>query len=230
MAQSYPVFASGTAYVMPTGTPTNVWTLFDPIGRPYFFYPCATAVFDLYGDFLGGNALNGDNGSPVGPVSLDFNDGNDPWAVVVTDARNKVHKYSLDAFGRTNQIVEVIGTGNYTTTLAYNQVGDLTNITDNAGNKIAMFYDLTGNRVALADPDMGFWQYGYDLDGRLKTQTDAKGQQIKCYYNDAAGRLTRREGWNAAGQCVSTNTWTYDSNSGDTPYAVYPGQTLQGDR
>ena len=229
MAQTYPVFSGGAAYVEPSGTPEAVWTEFDPIGRPYTFYPCAAVTLDPYGFglFWYATPFAGDTGSPVGPVTLNFKDGNNPWALVVTDARNKVHKYLLDAFGRTNQIVEVVGTNNYTTTLAYNQVGDLTNITDNAGNKIAMFYDLRGRQVALADPDMGFWQWGYDLDGRLKTQTDAKGQQIKFYYNDAAGRLTRREGWSAGGQCLSTNTWAYDSNSGDSSCAVYPGQVYQ---
>jgi RHS repeat-associated protein len=224
-AQSFPVFASdATSYVMSSGTPQITYTLYDPIGRPDTFYPCATAVFDSFGDFLGGNSLDGDTGSPVGPTYISYSDGNNPWAVVVTDARDKTRKYLLDAFGRTNQIVEVTSGGNYTTTLGYNQVGDLTNITDNALNNIAMFYDLTGNRVAMADPDMGFWQYNYDLDGRLKTQTDAKGQQTKLYYDSTTGRLIRREGWSATGQCLSTNTWTYDSNSGDTAYTNYPGQ------
>ena len=223
-AQSYPVFVSGSNYVMASGSPQIAWTTFDGIGRPDANYPCANASFDTFGDFTGGSNLNGDSGSPVGPVSVAYYDGSNPWAVVVTDARNKVHKYSLDAFGRTNQIVEVTAGGNLTTSLGYNQVGDLTNIIDSANNKIAMFYDLSGHQVALADPDMGFWQYNYDLAGRLKTQTDAKGQQIKFFYSDAAGRVTRREGWNAAGKCVSTNTWAYDSTSGDSSCTVYSGQ------
>jgi RHS repeat-associated protein len=79
--------------------------------------------------------------------------------------------------------------------------------------------DAAGHMTTL-----GFWQYDYDLDGRLATQTDAKGQQTRFYYNDPNGRLTRREGWTAAGACVSTNTWTYDSNGGDGGCTVYPGQ------
>jgi RHS repeat-associated protein len=229
MAQTYPAFNSGANYALPTGTPEADFTTFDPIGRPQTNYPSATVNFDPYGFgvFWYATPLTGDAGSPVGPTTLAYNDGDNPWAIVVTDARNKVHKYLLDAFGRTNQIVEVVGTNDYTTTLAYNQVNDLTNITDSAGNKIAMFYDLAGHQVALADPDMGFWQYNYDLDGRLKTQTDAKSQTIKFFYSDTAGRVTRREGWNAGGQCVSTNTWAYDSNGGDTPCTVYPGQTYK---
>jgi RHS repeat-associated protein len=36
-----------------------------------------------------------------------------------------------------------------------------------------------------------------------------------------------REGFNAANQCVSTNTWAYDANGGDSPYTVYAGQTYK---
>lgn len=227
LSLTLPIFESGTSYAMPSGTPEADMTVFDPIERPSAFYPCVSLNLD-YGFWVSGTVLGGDSGSPVGPTSIGYYAGNNPWAVVITDPRGKIHTYDLDAFGRTNLIYEVIGTTNYyATTLAYNPVGDLTNITDNAGNKIALFYDLTGNRVALADPDMGFWQWGYDLDGRLKTQTDAKNQQLKFYYNDPAGRLTRREGWSASGTCLSTNTWTYDSNGGDTSCTVYPGQVYQ---
>jgi YD repeat-containing protein len=41
---------------------------------------------------------------------------------------------------------------------------------------------MMGRRVAMADPDVGFWQYGLDAAGRLKVQTDAKGQQLKFFY------------------------------------------------
>jgi RHS repeat-associated protein len=76
----------------------------------------------------------------------------------------------------------------------------------------------------MTDPDMGFWQYGRDADGRLKVQTDPKGQQIKFTYSDPAGRLTQREGWNSAGQLVSQATYQYDSSGGDSSCTVCPGQ------
>jgi len=227
MAQSWPFFSTGTSYGVYSGNFDSTYATFDAIGRPHAFYPFASIPLSSGVLTAYPTPSTGDSGSAVGPTTVTFNDGNNPWAVTVTDARNKVHKYFLDAFGRTNQIVEVTATTNYTTTLAYNPVGDLTNITDSAGNKIAMFFDLVGQCVAVADPDMGFWQYGYDLDGRQKTQTDAKGQQIRSFYTDPAGRLTRREGWNAAGQLVSTNTWTYDSSGGDSAYTVDSGQVYQ---
>lgn len=226
ISQSYPFFATGTNHQSFTGNYTNTYTAYDVIGRVQKVYPLVKATLSS-GDFSSYTVLTGDGGSPVGPTSIDYNDGNNSWAVVITNALGKVHKYLLDSQGRTNQIVEVTSAGNYTTTLSYDLVGDLTNLTDHAGNKIAMFYDLLGQKVALADPDMGFWQYIHDLDGRLKIQIDARGCQTKCFYSDTAGRLTRREGWNAANQCVSTSTWIYDSSGGDSSCTVYPGQLYQ---
>lgn len=223
MSQSYPFFATGTNYQSFTATFSNTYTVFDPIGRVAAFYPLASVSVSS-GYFYSVTALTGDGGSPVGPTGFDYNDGNNPWAVVITNALGKIHKYYQDSQGRTNQIVEITSGGTFSTKLGYDLVGDLLKITDNASNAITFYVDDLGEQVAMTDPDMGFWQYDHDLDGRLKIQTDAKGQQLKFFYSDTAGRLTRREGWNVAGQCVSTNTWTYDSSAGDSSCTVYPGQ------
>jgi RHS repeat-associated protein len=220
----YPFFATGSSYGIPSGTRTNVYTQYDSIGRTWKINPCATASFNSSG-WLNGTptVLTGDSGSPVGPVSIAYKDGLNPWAIIVTNALGKIHKYYQDAYGRTNQIVEVTSQGNYTTKLAYDLVGNLTNITDNASNQTSFFYDDLGHEVAMTDPNMGFWQYARDADGNLKVQTDAKGQQIKYYYSDPAGRLTQREGW-INGYLTSLVTYQYDTNSGDSPYTVYSGQ------
>jgi RHS repeat-associated protein len=220
--QNYPIFASGSGYGRPSGTRTNIYTKFDAVGRPSQIIPCASASFNSSGNPGTPTTLSGDSGSPVGATSFAYKDSTNPWAFIVTNALGKVHSYYQDAFGRTNRIVEVTSQGNFTSWLGYNQVGDLTNLTDSASNQIAFFYNLLGQRVAEADPDRGFWQFGLDAAGRLKVQTDAKNQQLKFFYDDPAGRLTRREGWNASGQLVSVMTNKYDS--GDAGYAVYPGQ------
>jgi RHS repeat-associated protein len=221
--QFYPVFQSGSNYVALSGTRTNIYTEYDALGRLAIIYPCARVAFS--GGQLSAlpTALTGDTGSPVAPTQISYADGSNPWAVVIKNANGKIHKYLLDAWGRTNQITEVTAGGDLISKLTYSQVGDLTAITDSANNTILYYYDCQGRRVAMKDPDMGFWQYGYDSAGRITLQTDAKGQQLKFYYNDPAGRLTRREGWNVAGQCVSTNTWQYDS-SDDAGFSVFPGQ------
>src|SRR6266478_4224388 len=226
-AEMYPVFQSGSAFVALANPGQCVWTKFDPIGRVIGIYPCATASFTS--GFLGADPtpLSGDGGSPVGPTTIQYGDGNTPWALLIFDPRNKERVYYLDAFGQTNRIVEHTANGNFTSTLGHNPVGDLTNITDSASNSIGNFYNLLGEKVGMADPDMGYWQWALDAAGRPKVQTDAKQQQIRMFYNDPAGRPTRREGWNAAGQLVSTNIWLYDSNGGDSAYTVYPGQLFE---
>jgi RHS repeat-associated protein len=225
--ETYPFFDSGSNYVKYTTTRTNVYTEYDKIGRAFRVNPVATAGFNSSGWWNGNNPTvsSGDSSSPVGSSSIGFDEGNNPWVVTVTNALGQVHKYYEDAYGRTNQIVEVTSQGNFTNSLGYDLVNNLTNITDSAGNKIAFFVNLLGQRVAMADPNMGFWQWGMDAAGRLKIQTDAKGQQQKLFYETgAAGRLTRKEGWTAANICVSTNTYAYDSSLGDSAYTVFPGQ------
>lgn len=225
--ETYPFFDSGSNYVKYTTTRTNVYTEYDKIGRAFRINPVATAGFNSSGWWNGNNPTisSGDTGSPVSATSFGFKEGNNPWVVIVTNALGQIHKYYQDAYGRTNLIVEITSQGSYSNSLAYTPVGDLTNITDSAGNKINLYVNLLGQRVAMLDPDMGFWQYGLDAAGRLKIQTDAKGQQQKLFYESGkAGRLIRKEGWSAGGVCLSTNTYTYDSNSGDNAYTVYAGQ------
>src|SRR5207247_3701844 len=156
---------------------------------PYIFHPVASASLDNGVLTAYPTPLSGDSGSPVGPVSLAFYDGSNPWAILVFNPLDKVHKYYLDAFGRTNQVIEVTSGGNFTSKLSYDQVSNLTNLTDSASNQFSSFFNDLGQKVAMADPDMGFWQYGLDVAGRLKVQTDAKTNVIRFDYTDPMGRL-----------------------------------------
>ncbi len=47
---------------------------------------------------------------------------------------------------------------------------------------------VLGQKMAMTDPDMGTWQYAYDLAGNLITQTDALSQLLWFKY-DALNRL-----------------------------------------
>ena len=46
-----------------------------------------------------------------------------------------------------------------------------------------MVYDSQGRKTAMGDPDMGYWQYGYDTRGNLISQLDAKSQTINFDYD-----------------------------------------------
>ena len=227
--QEYPLFQNGSVFSKPSGTRTNVYTRFDAIGRAWRTDPFASITVNSFGNWNGNTPtiLTGDTGSPVGPTSLAFKEGTNPWVLIATNALNKLRKFYLDAQGRTNLIVEVTSQGSYSNYLAYDMVGNLTNLTDSVGNQSSYYFNNLGQKVAQADPDLGFWQFARDVAGRLKTQTDARGQQIKLFYSDPAGRLTRREGWNSANQMVSLATYAYDNNGGDNQYTVFPSQLFQ---
>ena len=44
----------------------------------------------------------------------------------------------------------------------------------------------------MTDPDMGYWIYGYDANGNLNSQKDAKNQTILFTY-DALNRITKKD-------------------------------------
>ena len=69
-------------------------------------------------------------------------------------------------------------------------------------------YDWLSRKIAMADPDMGAWSYGYDANGNLTTQTDAKGQTITLTY-DELNRLTGKQ--YPEGSNTAEVTYGYDS-------------------
>jgi RHS repeat-associated protein len=217
-----PYFGTGTNFVKPTGTEMGMLRVYDSAGRMTNITTAVNGSFTS-GQLTTTTATGGDNGSPVGSSSIAYANGNDPWTLVSTDEAGKVHRYVLDAYGRTNQIVEVTSGGNYTTLLAYNLAGDLTNVTDNANNQIQYAYNDLGQVVAMADPDMGVWQYQRDFAGRVRKQIDADGNMVVFNYDDALGRLHSRQIFDYTGTNTYNVTNVYDS-SDDANFTAYAGQ------
>ena len=193
-----------------------------------------TASFDSNGAFSGKTDLTGDTGSRLAAKTWSYVNGADPWWVVFTDEDGQVRRYGLDAFGRTNQIQEVDGGSTNTTTLKYDLAGNLTNIVNANGENIYWAYNDAGGLVAMADPCLGQWTYQRDYAGRLRVQTDGRGDVIQLsYVNPATGQqdpLSRVQtkliySTNYAAHTLtlySTVTNIYDS-SDDGNYTVYPG-------
>lgn len=77
----------------------------------------------------------------------------------------------------------------------------------------------------MADPHLGQWTYRHDRAGRLREQTDGKGQKVVFTYGATLGRLSSKQTYNADNQLVSTANYTYDS--GDANHTVYKGQLFQ---
>lgn len=215
-----PYFGSGSSFTRPVTGELGTLTQLDPVGRVASVTSSVNSTFSN-GLLQSTSNTGGDTGSPVGPVSLVYNDGSNPWVIVKTDAENKVFKYLLDAFGRTNQIVEP---GPNTTTLTYDKAGVLVNVLDSGNNNFQYAYNNLGQLVAMADPDMGVWQYKRDYAGRVREQTDANGQLVRFNYDDPLGRLHTKQVYDFKGVLAYTITYVYDSNGGDSGFTVHAGE------
>jgi len=144
-----------------------------------------------------------------------------------------------DAYGRLAKVIEHSGHGpsdndypaQTETDYQHDALDDLTRVTvfdapilaANPTNAIPlsdarMFYDSLGRKVAMADPDMGYWQYSYDDNGRsfgagnLTDQTEArKGDKLTMEY-DSLNRMTQKcDG--QSGSCIGIGhktNYTYD--------------------
>ena len=197
---------------------------YDPIGRPSQLTGSVSATFSS-GLLTGASATSGDTGSPVGASGINYFYSGDPWTLCVTNESSKLHEYVLDAYGRTNKVIEVTSGGNFTTAFNFNLVGDLLAVTDNANNVIQYSNNLVGEVVAMADPDMGIWKFQHDYAGRIRSQTDGDNQTITNNYSlDPLGRLLSRQVYDLRGNFYYGVTNIYDSNGGETAFPVYPGQ------
>ena len=96
------------------------------------------------------------------------------------------------------------------TRYTYDLRGNLTGVTDAAGNRTTITYDGLGRKTQVQDPDTGTWTYGYDALGRLTHQTDALGNQLSFTY-DLLGRLTQQQGTPPGGTASTLATHTYDA-------------------
>jgi RHS repeat-associated protein len=221
-----PYFNSGTNYAKPSST-LGLLHLYDPAGRLTNVTAAVTGTFNGSGQLTGTSATGGDSGSPIAAASIAYCNGTDPWTFVTTDETGKIHRYSLDAYGRTNQVAEIVSGSTYTTTYGWNLAGDLTNVTDNAASQIQYGYNNVGEVVAMADPDMGVWQYQRDIAGRLRNQIDGNSNSVKFDYTDPLGRLVTRKVYDFTGTQYLGSTNVYDSNGGDGSYTVYAGQLFE---
>jgi len=227
---TWPIFGNSASFIKPSTGQIANWIGFDALGRVATNCP-VSVTFDGNGAFSSKNGLAGDTGSPIGTNTWSYVNGTDPWWIVCTDEDGKIRRYQLDAFGRTNQIQEVDGSSTYTTTLKYDLAGNLTNIVNNNLENIYFAYNDAGGMVAMADPYLGQWTYLRDYAGRLRVQTDARGDVVSNSYingqQDPLGRLQVQTVYslnysNHVLVPVFTNIYTYDS-SDDGNFTVYPG-------
>ncbi|MFI5493609.1 RHS repeat-associated core domain-containing protein [Actinoplanes sp. NPDC051859] len=118
----------------------------------------------------------------------------------------------LDVAGQITQLHQHRGPGAQdpmdTTSYGYDRLGNLTKITDPAGNSWTRTYDLRGRLTASSDPDAGTLANTYDAADQMITSTDGRGKKIWNKY-DVLGRTTERRDDNADGALRAS--WTYDT-------------------
>jgi len=139
----------------------------------------------------------------------------DDWTTTVTDGNGNTKDITKDAYGRLVQVVEYEGENDYTTTYEYDGLGNLTKITDSAGNERSFTYDGLGRRTSAedlhdsSDGTFGTWSYEYDAAGNLTKTTDPKGQVIDYTYDQLNRVLTE----DFAGEASTEILYGYDSGT-----------------
>ncbi len=127
----------------------------------------------------------------------------------MTDMNQHTTSYSYDARSRltTTTYPIVPPAAQPTTTLnAFDGMGRLLSVTDQAGNVTIRTYDAVGRQVSLKDALTNVTQYGYDANGNLVSLKDAAGRPATTYQYDALNRRIKRT--LPLGQA---ETYTYDT-------------------
>ncbi|MDD9375088.1 hypothetical protein M8Z33_00025 [Streptomyces sp. ZAF1911] len=157
-----------------TLVPAKNVTLYDGLGRPVtnIFYSKAKEQWRSSTAYPGADRV--DTTPPQGGSATSS----------ITDARGRKTELRQYKIGTP--------TGAYDTTrYGYDTVGQLTQITDPAGNDWTYEYDLQGRQTKAVDPDKGTSTSTYDVADRPVSSTDARGTTIFTNY-DILGRPTTR--------------------------------------
>ena len=109
----------------------------------------------------------------------------------IKDEMNHVTRIHHDAYDRVIRTSRFLGSTAVNTDRSYNELDQLTRVTDDAGNRWDYKVNALGWRTRVDDPDLGRWHYEHDKTGRVTKQTDARGK-ITTFAYDKQGRLTRK--------------------------------------
>jgi len=127
-------------------------------------------------------------------------------SATVTDPDGGSKTEKKDYLGRVVQVIEHAENANYDTNYVYNVAGDLLQVVDAYNNTTTINHDSLGRKLNMTDQDMGFWEYTYDENGNLYTQTDQKQQTITFAY-DKLNRIVSKR-YNTSDPTV---TYLYDN-------------------
>jgi RHS repeat-associated protein len=115
---------------------------------------------------------------------------------------------TTDVLGRTVGRQEPAGTNGaiVTTAYVYNNLGQLTKLTDAEGNVTTYAFDGLGRGIATTEPDAGTSSTAYDPNGNATLVTDAKNQVIAATFDALDRPLTQRAN-SATGPLLTARTY-----------------------
>ena len=184
------------------------------------------------------------NCSPINPDGTKKNTTFNKSIINDYDENQNRHTYVLDAYDRIVEIREYntdfyIGDNQtYNTTYTYDTSDQLIGIRDTYGNNFNFTYDSLGRKIKLKDPDLGTWSYSYDIVGNLISQVGGGGNLVSGdnYYreynglgqlqsvkegNSSNGRLLEEYFYDANGDRIRVNRYSYTGGTNETIYTPY---------
>ena len=99
----------------------------------------------------------------------------------------KTYVKEVDAWGNVKRSSDPVSEVSYT----YASNGQPSLVTTN-GSSVKMTYDDVGNKISMEDPDAGTVSYSYAADGKIQSQTDARGIET-LYTYDVWGKLLQKQ-------------------------------------
>ena len=151
-----------------------------------------------------------------------------------TDTLGNTIAYEYDSMGR---ITKLIYPDNTSVTYVYDLNGNLKKVTDWAGRATTYTYDENNNVTAVTKPDGSVtetrydeaqrvvytaetvnnviivgYEYTYDTEGRILTETDLATNVKNEYTYDSLSRVTNRKITNITDNTVTEESYTYDAN------------------
>jgi RHS repeat-associated protein len=140
-------------------------------------YPWSRTDYDQRSRPLSVTSHDGQNGDIVTRYQYSG------FSTVIFDPDNQRKDELRDHLGRIIRVAEYADQATLLTRYGYNAASDLTSVTNALGDVTAIVYDRRGLKTAMDDPDMGRWDYTYDKNGNLKTQTDENAVVTSFGYN-----------------------------------------------
>lgn len=158
----------------------------------------ATFSYDVLGRVKQESVPDPDAAGGVATTTVAY----DGLTTTVTNSKQQRKTTLKNAQG---QVARVIDHDGNAVVFSYDALGQLKQ-TNAAGSITTLDYNQHGQKVAMADPAMGAWQYRYNAFGELVWQRDSLGRVATLEY-DRLGRMKRRS------EPDLVSTWTYDSCS-----------------